>query len=677
MSKKAIKPQPKTAPKKPQQQQTTLTQKVENFLNNKFVIIGLLAVISLVFYSNYSAIFDKKIDLNGDNIIYFSCAKSIADGEGYTSPMGFEKTPQTHFPIGYPIFLAGLQKISPNDILFCKKANGVLLWLSLLLFFLLIKKITKNTPTAFFATLFCAIQYSLLQFSTIMMSEMLFIFISLTALHLALYLNEKIFLFCHCGFDPQSLSKSSDSDFRQNDKKQSGKWKNILLLILFLLNIAYIYLVRSWGISLILALGIWFGILALQTFLIFRKEKKSEISNISITKKMLFQRVILCFLTAFALLTTHTLWNIRQANCGKTESDYKSDFLKKKGGNGETMATWNDWKTRIEYNISGDITKWLPNVISGSPFNNGAKAVSGEWLRGILLLIVMIFGFCCLKRNAFWLIFSYLAIGMTVMIFYFEEYQGPRYLMPMIPFFIFLFFNGISNITGFVWQKLLKKENSFIPKIAVLAIFAIFLYPKHIKAQEDLRLSAKVPKWEYVNNPKMTNYLAACQFAKDSLPETIRMITRKPEIFYMFSGYKHSTSFPWVASPDSIISYLKTKKATHVILDDWYQHGYRTLFPAIQQYPEKFKILKQIGQADNQRMINPTYVFEFNDKWGYYGERKNGVKSGKGYEIFQDGRKYEGNFEDNLPNGYGILYLPNGQVAVKGQWKNGMMIKPE
>jgi len=256
-----------------------IVELLENLLKHKIVAVVSLVIISFVFYSNYSTIFDKKVDLNGDNIIYFSCGKAIAEGKGYTSVTGFEETPQTRFPVGYPLFIAALHKISPNDILFIKRANGFFLWLSLILLFLIVRRITDNTIVAFCTALFTAIHTHILSFATIMMSEMLFIFLSLLSVFLALCLNEKLFF-------------------------KKGNWKHLLLLALFLLSIAYIYFVRSLGLSLILALISWFGLLALFNFVKYLKNRKKEIEieNSLTNKKWFFQQIVICLLIAFTLI---------------------------------------------------------------------------------------------------------------------------------------------------------------------------------------------------------------------------------------------------------------------------------------------------------------------------------------------------------------------------------------
>ncbi|MDR3094415.1 MAG: hypothetical protein LBU62_07250, partial [Bacteroidales bacterium] len=624
---------------------------IDNILTHRLTTILLLAIITAVFYSSYSAIFDKKLNLGGDNIHYFSGAKAIANGEGYTNTMSFEPTPQTHFPPGYSVFIAALQFISPDDIIFVKEANGVLLWLSLLLLFFLVKKITGNTLVAFCTALFTGIQNSILSFATIMMSEMLFIFISLTALHLAIYLNEKRI-------------------------RKKGAWKIIAMFTLLLLNVAYIYFVRSVGISMILALVFWFGLLAVQSFLIYRKEKnKTETADLQTSRSWLWQRMVICVLVVVSLLATHTLWGIRQKNAGRIGSSYEGVFMSKTEG--QKMTNWDDWKTRVKYNIKMNITVLIPAVLFGTQYDIKATVTKAQWLKGILMVIVFVLGLCYLKRKSFWLIFAYLAISMAVLMLFPEQYQGPRYLIPLIPFFIFLLFNGIVNIVGIVCRLLPQKPKVLVPQVMALVICIFLLYPDYIKAQEGLRLTAKMKTWDKINDPKMNNYLAACKFCKESLPDSSRMITRKPEIYYMFSGYKKAASFPLYATPDTIISYLKRRQATHVILDDWFRHAYVTLYPAIQAHPDKFKVLKEIGKLDEATHQNPTYVLEFNDEWGYHGMWTDGKKTGEGYELYQNGQKYAGYFENNLPNGFGTLYNESGKMIFKGQWKNGIAVRGE
>lgn len=52
----------------------------------------------------------------------------------------------------------------------------------------------------------------------------------------------------------------------------------------------------------------------------------------------------------------------------------------------------------------------------------------------------------------------------------------------------------------------------------------------------------------------------------------------------------------------------------------------------------------------------------------YIGQKKNGLKHGKGKYIFKDRSYYEGSWKNNMMHGKGILYLANGKVEYEGEW---------
>ena len=171
------------------------------------------------------------------------------------------------------------------------------------------------------------------------------------------------------------------------------------------------------------------------------------------------------------------------------------------------------------------------------------------------------------------------------------------------------------------------------------------------------------------------NYLEASRYLGDSIQGNVRAVCRKPEITYMFSNYLSTNGFPQYAEPDDIYNMLRRDSINYLIVDNWFRHAYVTLYPCIQKYPEKFKVIKKFGDVDTIRKINPTYIFYFNDEWGYTGDMKDGVREGKGVLKMQDGRKYEGEFQRNLPNGIGTIYDSTGRKLVTGYWQNGALTR--
>ena len=619
------------------------------FSQNKIVIAILVIILSFVFGSNYSSVYDKKVDLNGDNIYYYSLGKALSQGDGYSDIIHLKKTPHSHFPPGYPFFISKVIKVFPDNIQTVKKANGVLLYLSVVLLFFIVNITTRNSVLAFCVSVLMSMHKELLHFASIMMSETLFIFLSLLSIFLAILLVKGIL---------------------------GGKrpWVAWIFIVLYGLIIAYTYLVRTMGLSLILALVGWLGIFAIASLIRWRKAVKKENTEMILPyRQQMWKSAVLCVLTVVAVGTAKFSWDARNKSLGLSTNDYENTFLKKT--NNETMQGIEDWKTRIKSNTTNFITQWIPDATyMKAPVPKEHKATTSEWIWGSLLIALMIGG--CLYMNiGRLLMLFYVGLTVGVLILYPEQFGGLRYITPIMPIFIFLFLNGISACIWGLFKIFRLKFPPLLPQsLIVFLVTFISLTPKYTEAQKTYRDNARMTSWFNINDINAKNYLEASRYL-DSLPGDVRPICRKPEITFMFSNFHASNGFPQYAEPDTIYNMLRRDSINYLIVDNWFRHAYTTLFPCIQKYPEKFKMIKKYGEVDTVKKINPTYIFFFNDEWGYTGDIKDGKREGKGVLKMQDGRKYEGEFQNNLPNGLGSLYDTAGVKVVTGYWKDGALTR--
>ena len=622
----------------------------EQFSQNKWVIGVMLVVLSFVFLANYSSIYDRKVDLNGDNIYYYSLGQALSHGEGYTNIISLSKSPHSHFPPGYPYFISKIIKIFPEDIQTVKRANGFLLYSSVIMFFFVILLITKNSLLAFCTSILMSMHKELLRFATIMMSETLFIFLSILTILLALLIVKGII-------------------------GSKRPWMVWVVMGIYALLVGYTYLVRTMGLSLILAEFAWLGILAISAGIHWWKARKQQDEAAISTWRNSFMRTgLLCLITILALGVAKFSWDARNEKLGIKGGDYEATFMKKT--NNETMQGAEDWKIRIKSNTSNFITRWIPEATyMKEEVNSESKISSTEWILGLLLITVMILGCLYLNCGRLLMLF-YMGLTIGVLILYPEQYGGLRYLTPVMPFFIFLFLNGLCAIVGGIY-KLLKMQNSplFAQGVLLLLVTFAFLAPRYAEAQTAFKKSAKMKSWFSTPDINASNFLSAARFCGDSLAEDARVVNRKPELFYMFSHFRSSSSFSYYAEPDTIYNMLCRDSIDYVIIDSWFRHAYVTLYPCVQKYPEKFKLVKKFGEVDTVRHINPTLIFQFNDKWGYQGDMKNGVREGQGVLNMQDGRSYKGAFANNLPNGYGTIYDANGKAVAAGIWKDGALVQ--
>jgi len=635
---------------KPSQPKRSFMDAVKMVLSNRFFHIGLLAIVAVVFYINYDAVFDKKLDMNGDNIVYYSLGQSLHNGTGYSDIMGFEVKPHTHFPPGYPAFISALLNFTRDgNYLPIKKANGFLLFLSIIMLFYMMKKITKNNIILAFsvAILFC-FQKDLLRWSTIMMSEMLFLFLTVVVISVALLLH------------------------RRKSFREYSKW-DFAALGAMLLSIAYIYFVRTMGISMILALCGWYMSLALWKGYKYLKTKKEE-STESVT-----YRKGLCYYACMAILVllpfgiSKVAWGVRNQAIGHVQTDYISDF-KKKGGNGEVMTTWSDWSERVYSNAKSYLTKLMPETVLTKPFEKKDPITGYDIMIGFFVFGLVIIGFIHTGWGGF-LLFSYLAVSFGVLLFWPEQYTSVRYYVAIVPLILFLFVNGIWNIVSFLASKIkmgwIQSHSSVIATVIVIIATFFWLVPLQSEAQANYRQLAKCSYKQMVGDQNFLNYYEAMDWCGKNLPDSSRMVCRKPELYYIYSGFKKSVSFPYYASVDTVISYLNKVNATNIILDNWFKHAYVTLYPAVKKYPEKFKVLHTIGKVDTVNKVNPVYIIEYNYKWGFDGKIVNGKKEGYGVFNYQDGRRYVGNYVNDRPDGEGEFYDFNGKLQFKGTWRAG------
>lgn len=377
-------------------------------------------ILGVLFTIIYTMIFDAKLDLNGDNAHYLNLAKNISDGLGYSNVTPNGAIPASHFPPGYSAFLSVFMLLGIRSLVFFKVLNGILLFVSLMGIFYLLYKITSNRVLAFVCTSLAIFSPHTLQFSSMVMSEMLFLFCSVACFY-ALYNYSAI-------------------------EKEAGRFRVSLWLGIAIVFAAYAYYVRAAGIALIFAIVIFF---------LFRKQW--------------LRGIAVCGGILLLLLP----WWIRNRAFG-IESRYFGTIM--------TVNPWRPEEGSIS-SVGEFIRKMIANldetVIKGFreilfpfiPVNYDVSSGIFEILTGLFVLGIILYGAWSLKPLR-WMFIAYL-LGQIGLFMLWHGGNESRYVIPIAPFIIACFYTGLYCLI-ISRVKSLSKTAPYLPYVFLVMIFVLF-----------------------------------------------------------------------------------------------------------------------------------------------------------------------------------------------------------
>lgn len=409
-------------------------------------------MISIVFLIAYLFIYDSKIGLNGDNMDYYILGKSIASGKGYSNISHPSEMPATHFPPGYP-FIISLLILIKDNVATLKIANGVFYFFSLILSFLVFKKITKNELLSFGITILVLLNSNLLSFATDEMSEIPFLFFSTLTVYLMMKLDTEIKFF-----------------------------KNPYFLLL-VICLAASYYIRTAGISLVLAVCFYFA---------WQKKWNYVVAT--------FGLFVICVLP----------WTLRGISLGG--NSYTTQLLMINPYNPALgMAGPMDFVNRFLNNVQRYFAWEFPSacfpfLFKAKPLTYEGKPEVLDYVIGAITLIVLLYGLYKLPKYRSFII-SYFVGTMGILLLWPDVWFGIRFILPAIPLMMLCFVVGIFDLVNMLFRSLkLKLELSplillplgflYFPMISLLHQKALSPYPIQFKHYFDMG------KWAKENTPE-------------------------------------------------------------------------------------------------------------------------------------------------------------------------------
>ncbi len=511
-----------------------------------------LLLLLICFVAVYSYIFDSKLSLNGDNASYYLLGKSLSKGLGYNLYNDIWERPHGHFPPGYPILLAAAMIFS-KKIIFLKIVNGLFLLASLILCFQIFKKLGWSWQVALIGNLFLLMNYHVVGFSTVLMSEVPFLFFSLLSFYW--------------------LLKIDIQNFRWHSKSY----------LYFLFSLSFAFHIRTIGVALLAG-----------TILYLLIERKWKIAGLTFS--------------GFVLLAIP--WILRGKLLGLSSS-YHSVLFQVNTYRPElgTMG-WGDLVTRITKNVVRYCTNEIPSSLF--PFIEVNYKVSPDaqaWCLGLSLILLILFGLYKSPKYRM-LLLGYLGGTMGILLLWPEYWFGTRFIVVVLPFMVGLILFAISTLLNLIGQRL-KLPKAHWLLFLVLPLLSSYIRPYEENQDRDwqsfplkrLHLKAKQEQ-----PPRWKNYKLVGEYCKKHLKNSDIIACRKPQLFHIFSD-RYTASFPNELDHKAFMDNLVRQKVSYVIVE---QLGFsstgRYLVPVVQQNPKNFKIVYHLKNPDTYlvKFIPPT-----------------------------------------------------------------------
>jgi 4-amino-4-deoxy-L-arabinose transferase-like glycosyltransferase len=598
--------------------------------NNRFSAFApewlgyLLLGFSFLFLFAY--IFDDKLNLGGDNAAYYILSKALASGEGFINIQLPEPTPHTHFPPGYPLLLAIASLLGMGSIVGLKVFTGLFLSGSGLMLYALGKKLTDNKLAAWLAAAFFMMNYHVLYYSTIIMSEVPFIFFSLLSIWLYLRLIEDQLPF-----------------FR------SGHFWSFMIVLVFAFHI------RTVGIALLLGFLVDLGL----------KRKWGLLAG-----------------TFTGFLAGGMPWILRNHQYGG--SSYLKQLLMVNPYKPESgqISTIGDWIVRIGNNLNRYMAHEIPTAFFPSYTVDYHAEIQYQYA-WITVLIVALLGFSLyhLKTHRS-LLLSYFGATVGILMLWPDAWYGTRFFLPLIPLVFLL------ALWGF-WIAIAKWIPSFKRYRVLIALPLLWVYLPKIHELNLVAKQPYLPEYQtYFQAAKWAQRNTNSDIVIATRKPNLFFIFAERACVsypYIFDHTRFLDSLEAMGVTHVVLEQLGYSSGIRYLYPAIAANREKFMVDFQTPKPETylFRFDNEPGYRGEWRIDTPEGEYHdpvigvkegqgqyvFSDGSYYKGGWLADQRSGFGIMYYSNGHRFEGIWKANKKHGSGKLLDANGKLLGAGIWE--------
>lgn len=298
------------------------------------------------------------------------------------------------------------------------------------------------------------------------------------------------------------------------------------------------YFTRSAGAPLLLAVFIWLAI-------------KREARAAMITAAMSAPPII--------------LWWLRGRNSG---SGYLAPFLAVDPYNPKRgTVTFGELVSRFAANALQYTSKHIPRLIFGNP-----RQLMVLGITAVLLVI----GGWAMRARKLSLPEIWIPIYLGIVLLWPVTWAGPRFLIPVMPVLTLYAAESVKR-----WA--LYSSHPTYVAASLLAVAMLFMIPDlRRQVQMGSTCRARYSRGEAFpcTDPVFSDFFEAAEQIRGNLPKGSVVLSRKPTIFFLHSGYQ-SRLYPLYSEPDSLFKLADRIGAKYLLIDQIGDLAPRYLHPVI------------------------------------------------------------------------------------------------
>jgi hypothetical protein len=159
-------------------------------------------------------------------------------------------------------------------------------------------------------------------------------------------------------------------------------------------------------------------------------------------------------------------------------------------------------------------------------------------------------------------------------------WSGMRFVVPIIPLFIYYFLLGLSILAGKLTRWLSPLAGKLLwAVVAILLFYSVFSG----LTKGAGRIDRYPSQWE--------NYFLAAEWCRQNTPQESICVARKPSLFYL-RGRRKVLNYPYTSDTAEMMAFLSENGVDYVIVDGftWTGTTARYLMPAITEYRDRFEL---------------------------------------------------------------------------------------